>query len=199
MANPTISPARNVMPATESARVTDTPTSTLPVDPIPEGAPSARNETEREAAERAGLRRATLIPHVYPVHEDGMPFFAFGALHAPLGGVPAFFITGVGIGFGINRELKPPSMETITANPFLVAMKALGPAPEPKEQLKQMGANIGPKRGEYWVAAGISFTSFVLISGEIVVTVAFGATWHERPHWVDYPCEGRGCRLIYGT
>jgi MGT family glycosyltransferase len=31
------------------------------------------------AAERAGLRRATLIPHVYPVHEEGMPFFAFGA------------------------------------------------------------------------------------------------------------------------
>jgi len=32
------------------------------------------------AAERAGLRRATLIPHVYPVHEPGMPFFAFGAM-----------------------------------------------------------------------------------------------------------------------
>lgn len=31
------------------------------------------------AAERAGARRATLIPHVYPVHEPGMPFFAFGA------------------------------------------------------------------------------------------------------------------------
>jgi UDP:flavonoid glycosyltransferase YjiC (YdhE family) len=30
------------------------------------------------AAERAGRRRATLIPHVYPVHEPGMPFFAFG-------------------------------------------------------------------------------------------------------------------------
>ena len=26
-----------------------------------------------------GRRRATLIPHVYPVHEPGMPFFAFGA------------------------------------------------------------------------------------------------------------------------
>jgi UDP:flavonoid glycosyltransferase YjiC (YdhE family) len=34
------------------------------------------------AAERAGLRRATLIPHVYPVHEEGLPFFAFGALPA---------------------------------------------------------------------------------------------------------------------
>jgi MGT family glycosyltransferase len=30
------------------------------------------------AAERAGVRRATLIPHVYPVHEPGLPFFAFG-------------------------------------------------------------------------------------------------------------------------
>ncbi len=32
------------------------------------------------AAERAGLHRATLIPHVYPVHDEGMPFFAVGAL-----------------------------------------------------------------------------------------------------------------------
>lgn len=32
------------------------------------------------AAERAGVRRATLIPHIYPVHEPGLPFFSFGAL-----------------------------------------------------------------------------------------------------------------------
>jgi UDP:flavonoid glycosyltransferase YjiC (YdhE family) len=32
------------------------------------------------AAEAAGCRLATLIPHVYPVHEEGMPFFAFGWL-----------------------------------------------------------------------------------------------------------------------
>jgi UDP:flavonoid glycosyltransferase YjiC (YdhE family) len=32
------------------------------------------------AAEAAGCRVATLIPHVYPVHEPGMPFFAFGWL-----------------------------------------------------------------------------------------------------------------------
>ena len=30
------------------------------------------------AAEVAGVRRATLIPHIYPVHEPGLPFFAFG-------------------------------------------------------------------------------------------------------------------------
>ena len=31
------------------------------------------------AAEVAGVRRVTLVPHVYPVHEPGLPFFAFGA------------------------------------------------------------------------------------------------------------------------
>jgi UDP:flavonoid glycosyltransferase YjiC (YdhE family) len=30
------------------------------------------------AAEAAGVPRATLIPHVYPVQEDGLPFFGFG-------------------------------------------------------------------------------------------------------------------------
>ncbi len=39
------------------------------------------------AAEKAGRPRATLIPHVYPVHEPGMPFFSFGAQppRTPLG------------------------------------------------------------------------------------------------------------------
>jgi MGT family glycosyltransferase len=31
------------------------------------------------AAEKAGRRRVTLVPHVYPVHEPGMPFFSVGA------------------------------------------------------------------------------------------------------------------------
>ncbi|MFN8159796.1 MAG: glycosyltransferase [Solirubrobacterales bacterium] len=39
------------------------------------------------AAEAAGVRRATLIPHLYPVHEPGLPFFGVGARPArtPLG------------------------------------------------------------------------------------------------------------------
>ncbi len=39
------------------------------------------------AAERAGVARATLIPHVYPVHEPGLPFFSVGTQppRTPLG------------------------------------------------------------------------------------------------------------------
>ena len=39
------------------------------------------------AAERAGVARATLIPHVYPVHQPGLPFFSVGTQpsRTPLG------------------------------------------------------------------------------------------------------------------
>ncbi|HZA90627.1 MAG TPA: nucleotide disphospho-sugar-binding domain-containing protein [Solirubrobacterales bacterium] len=39
------------------------------------------------AAEAAGVQRATLIPHVYPVQENGLPFFGFGlrAARTPMG------------------------------------------------------------------------------------------------------------------
>ena len=39
------------------------------------------------AAEAAGVPRVTLIPHIYPVQEDGLPFFGFGlvAARTPLG------------------------------------------------------------------------------------------------------------------
>jgi UDP:flavonoid glycosyltransferase YjiC (YdhE family) len=39
------------------------------------------------AADAAGVPRATLIPHIYPVQEDGLPFFGFGlvAARTPIG------------------------------------------------------------------------------------------------------------------
>jgi len=37
------------------------------------------------AAEAAGIPRATLVPHIYPVHEPGLPFFAVGMQPARTG------------------------------------------------------------------------------------------------------------------
>ena len=115
--------------------------------------------------------------YAHPTTSSGAEFasfFAFGVLHAPIGGPPAFFITGIGVGFGINRELHTPEIEEVNSHPFMLALRALGPAPEPMQELQDMRALVPPAQGEYWVAAGISFTSFVLITGEILVTVQFG-------------------------
>ena len=48
-------------------------------DPTSSSATSSRWR-RRSPPSAPGVRRATLIPHVYPVHEPGLPFFAFGAL-----------------------------------------------------------------------------------------------------------------------
>jgi hypothetical protein len=115
--------------------------------------------------------------YAHPTTADGQgfaSFFAFGVLHAPIGGPPAFFVTGIGLGFGINRELEAPDITNVNKHPFMQALRALGPPIDPMVQLEAMREIVKPAQGQYWVAAGISFTSFVLITGEIVVTVQFG-------------------------
>ncbi|HEY7815103.1 MAG TPA: DUF6603 domain-containing protein, partial [Nakamurella sp.] len=101
-------------------------------------------------------------------------FFAFGVLHAPIGGPPAFFVTGIGLGFGINRALHTPTIDQVDTNPFMVALRATGPVPDPMTQLQDLRAALPPAQGQYWISAGISFTSFVLITGEVLVMVQFG-------------------------
>ena len=48
------------------------------------------------AAERAGVPWATLIPHVYPEHEPGLPFFAFGGARLPRTGLGRWMWTAPG-------------------------------------------------------------------------------------------------------
>src|SRR4029079_9051821 len=59
-------------------------------------------------------------------------FFAFGAVNGPIGGPPAFFLTGIGGGLGINRLLvlptEPAQMDEV---PFIQALDPYAPGPEP--------------------------------------------------------------------
>lgn len=115
---------------------------------------------------------------VYPVPEDAaqtyVSFFVIAALHAPLGGPPAFFVTGVGGGIGINRQLVLPV--EIAALPRFPLVQALDPssdiASNPMGALRRMGTSFPPQRGAVWFAAGVSFTSFSLVEGVAVVSVS---------------------------
>lgn len=116
---------------------------------------------------------------VYPVpgaNETYVSLFVVAALHAPLGGVPAFFITGVGGGAGINRALVLPT--DIAALPRFPLVQALDPgstvASDPMGALREMGRAFPPQRGTIWFAAGVSFTSFSLIEGVAVLSISVG-------------------------
>ena len=103
-------------------------------------------------------------------------FFAFGAVTGPFGGPPAFFLTGIGGGFGINRDLVfPPSLQTFAD---FVMIKALdpsaSPSSDPMAELARVRDTFPMRRDRFWFAAGISFTSFALVDGVAVIAVSFG-------------------------
>jgi hypothetical protein len=109
-------------------------------------------------------------------NQNGAPsFFVFGALNGPIGGPPAFFLTGIGGGLGINRGLRVPSdLSRFNEYPFIQALDVAAAVPEPMEKLRELTTYFPPQAGNFWFAAGISFTSFALVDGIAVVAVSFG-------------------------
>ncbi|WP_123026001.1 DUF6603 domain-containing protein [Mycolicibacterium stellerae] len=103
-------------------------------------------------------------------------FFAVGAVVGPIGGVPAFFVTGIGGGFGINRELRVPTdLSQFADYPLIKALDVSAtPAPDPMAELRALGNYFPAQPGTFWFAAGLSFTSFALVDGIAVVAMQFG-------------------------
>ncbi|SEW12092.1 hypothetical protein SAMN05444851_1543 [Aliiroseovarius sediminilitoris] len=103
-------------------------------------------------------------------------FFAYGAIVGPIGGPPAFFLTGIGGGFGINREIVVP--DDLSKFDEFVMIKALDPsasAPsDPMAEMDSVRVTFPPRKGTFWFAAGISYTSFMIVDGVAVVAVEFG-------------------------
>ena len=100
-------------------------------------------------------------------------FFVFVSLPIPLGGPPYFFVLGLGGGVGINRALiVPTDLNQIPSFPLVAAIDNSGFANDPMGALRQMGSNIPPRRGGFWLAAGLKFSTFVVVNTTAVVYVA---------------------------
>ena len=108
---------------------------------------------------------------------DGNPsFFIFGALNGPIGGPPAFFLTGIGAGLGINRQLRvPEDISQFGEYPFIKALDIAASVPDPMVELRKLNDYFRPQLGQFWIAGGISFTSFALVDGIAVLAVSFGS------------------------
>jgi hypothetical protein len=109
--------------------------------------------------------------------DAGSPsFFVFGAVNGPIGGPPAFFLTGLGGGLGINRGLViPDDPSKFNQFPFIQALDpAAQPPADPMAELRALNQYFPPESGNFWFAAGISFTCFSLVDGIAVVSVSFG-------------------------
>ncbi len=102
-------------------------------------------------------------------------FFVFGAVNGPIGGPPAFFITGLGGGLGINRKLVVPDDPSVFPQyPFIMALDPYADVGDPMDRLRDLNNYFPPELGTFWFAGGISFTCFSLVDGIAVLAVSFG-------------------------
>ena len=104
--------------------------------------------------------------------------FVFAALSATLGGPPAFFVTGIGAGGGLNRRLVIPSdFNALPSFPLIAAMNPDSTfAQDPMGSLDTIASVFPPERGTFWLAAGVRFTTFVFIESIAVLSLEIGDT-----------------------
>ena len=108
-------------------------------------------------------------------------FFVFAASGTPLGGPPAFFVQGFAGGFAYNRSLTLPAADEVADYILVRAAKdpssIFGVDPSPAAALATLSEEVAPSVGEYWVAAGVHFTTFELLDSVALLLLEFGSSF----------------------
>lgn len=110
--------------------------------------------------------------------KDEPAFFIFGAYAGVIGGPPCFVVTGIAAGFGYNRAITLPEIDEVRDFPLVSLVLGASEGGSGKDSLlESLGAesHFPPVSGQYWLAAGVRFTSFKLVDAFALVTVQFGA------------------------
>lgn len=127
---------------------------------------------------KAVIKTSTLMLEAigsYMQLDEGPSLFIYAILDYPIGGPAFFFVRGLAAGFGFNRRLNPPNISQV--DKFPLVMEASGESPKPDSlatELTRLQAYIPPSVGDYWLAAGIRFSTFELIDSFILLMVQFG-------------------------
>lgn len=111
--------------------------------------------------------------------DDGQPsFFLYCMLGTPMGGPPYFFVTGLALGFGINRSINLPDINHVRDFPFIAAVegrsKNLDSNTKPVVALNELSDYIVPSEGNYFFTAGIRFTTFGLLQTFAIMNIEIG-------------------------
>lgn len=116
--------------------------------------------------------------------DNGHPsLFLYAFLDLPLGGPPFLFVEGLGAGFGYNRALIVPDIESLSDFPLVAeALNDTGSsttnvadlAATLTKELDGLDKYIPPQLGAGFLAVGLKFSSFKMLDSFALVTVAIG-------------------------
>ncbi|WP_407510563.1 DUF6603 domain-containing protein [Elizabethkingia anophelis] len=124
-----------------------------------------------------------------PEHTATTPsMFLFAQFNGTLGGAPFFVLTGLSGGFGYNSRLRLPQIKEVHEFPFVTSAfpsklkntTVSSYDQSPAQVLRNLyGLNGGKpwlthEAGQYWLAFGIAFKSFELITTNALLVAEFG-------------------------
>jgi hypothetical protein len=116
----------------------------------------------------------------YAETEDGVGMFVLGALDGELGGPPPVFVTGIAGGFGYQSTVRLPRQDEVGSFPLVTALAdpTAFAAKDPVAYLAELVEAEKPwvswEHGSLWLAAGLQFTSFDLVSTTAVLIGELG-------------------------
>lgn len=105
-------------------------------------------------------------------------FFAYLMMSLPLGGPPFFYVTGLALGFGVNRSIRLPGIDGVRDFPFVAA--AMGTSAKlksdtpPNIALDALSETIVPDPGQYFLSAGIRFLTFGVLESFALLNIEMG-------------------------
>ncbi|MFN8397072.1 MAG: DUF6603 domain-containing protein [Bacteroidia bacterium] len=105
--------------------------------------------------------------------------FLFGQLNGLALGQPYLMITGLSGGAGYNSSLRLPTASTVNQFPFVANLAQTTPSSQTPMQMIQTlmsGSNpwIRTSAGQFWVAAGVSLSSFGVVKLNALAIASFG-------------------------
>jgi len=150
-------------------------------------APPGADYIEFEGGVTIGTGDFTVLAFGYYGNQGGFSsMFIFGDIAYDFGGPPAFFVTGIALGFGYNSSLRIPTIDEVGTFPFVQVLPTsmvpntgvFGANPTPQEVLDVImntsPAWVSPQQGSLWFAAGITFTSFEMVNSQALILVQVG-------------------------
>lgn len=125
------------------------------------------------ASIRAGTFSIAAIGAYSTTAEGKAAFFIFGAFSGLLGGPPCFVVEGIAAGFGYNRAINLPDIDSVQDFPLVSIVRGQSPG-KATSVMQDPEKDFPAVTGQYWIAAGVKFSSFKLIETFALVTVQFG-------------------------
>jgi hypothetical protein len=106
--------------------------------------------------------------------------FGYLSLKANIGGDPAFFITGISICFGYNRQIIIPPISEIHKFPLVKHALDTNSTPSFKgknplvEFSLQLGKFMPPKEGNFFFGIGVRFSTYKLVDSVALLILSIG-------------------------